>query len=125
MYKAADGLTELGGHSDVSRLQREEAFHAAYRAIKDGTIPDKKALADELITDEKLMESIYQRAYIGLSSRLKHGNRLLEAVKKVLTSRMIALEVFRKDLPNGSIEGKEVYEGDDRDDDDNTDEVNK
>ena len=53
MYKAADGLSILGGQSDVAKIMREEAFSRAYSKVTDGTIPDKKAEADRLAIEEQ------------------------------------------------------------------------
>lgn len=99
MYKAADGLAELGGQADIAKIQREDAFNRAYQLTKEGTIPDKKSEAEERIVIEKTMEKVMQRAYNALSVKIKSGNRILEAIKKILTSRMIHKEVFRKEAP--------------------------
>lgn len=98
LHKATEGLGALGGQSDVARMNREKRFAEIYKGIKAGTIPDKKAEAEEYILSEKQVESLFQRAYQTLSSKIKSGNRVLEAIKKIITSRMIAQEVFRKEL---------------------------
>ncbi len=123
MYKAADGLAVLGGQTDVAKIQREDAFNRAYQKTKDGTIPDKKAEAEERIVTEKMIEKIFDRAYKALSIKVKSGNRVLEAIKKILTSRMIHKEVFRKEAtvmdqlnPDELTEGDLDYEGDEGDD---------
>lgn len=98
LHKASDGLGVIGGQSDVARMNREQKFAEVYKGITKGTIPDKKAEAEEYVIEEKQIEAIFQRAYQVLASKVKSGNRVLEAVKKVLSSRMIASEVFRKEL---------------------------
>lgn len=98
LHKAAEGLGIIGGQSDVARMNREQKFADVYKKITKGTIPDKKAEAEEYVINEKQIEAIFQRAYQVLASKVKSGNRVLEAVKKVLSSRMIAAEVFRKEL---------------------------
>lgn len=55
---------------------------------------------------EKQVESLFQRAYQTLSSKIKSGNRVLEALKKVLTSRNIMREVFRKEY-HGALDKEE------------------
>ena len=98
LHKATEGLGILGGQSDMSRMNRERRFAEVYKGIKGGTIPDKKAEAEEHVLSEKQVEALFQRAYQTLSSKIRSGNRVLEALKKILTSRMIAMEVFRKEL---------------------------
>lgn len=98
IYNATDGLNILGGQTDVARMRREQKFADVYKKILKGTIPDKKAEAEEFVVDEKEIEAIFQRAYQALSAKIKAGNGVLESVKKVLTARMIAMEVFRKEL---------------------------
>ena len=99
MYEATEGLSILGSQSDAAKAAREEAFARAYSQTQAGTIPDKKAEAAELIREEALVERIMERAYITISQKIKSANRVLEALKKVLTSRMIHKEVFRKEAP--------------------------
>ena len=108
MYKAADGLAILGGQSDVAKIMREEAFSRAYSKVTDGTIPDKKAEADQRIVTEKMIEGLMQRAYSGLAIKVKSGNRLLEAIKKILSSRMVVKEVFRRD--SSAMDGLDLEE---------------
>lgn len=97
LHKASEGLGVLGGQSDVARMTRETKFAEIYKKIPGGTIPDKKAKAEEFVMTEKQVEALFQRAYQTLSSKIKSGNRVLEALKKVLTSRNIMKEVFRKE----------------------------
>jgi hypothetical protein len=98
MYKATEGLGIIGGQSDMARMTREQKFAEVYKEIKTGTIPDKRAQAEEFVLDEKQIEAIFQRAYNSLAAKIKGANRVLESMKKVLSSRMIAAEVFRKEL---------------------------
>ena len=99
MYEATEGLSIMGSQSDAAKAAREEAFAKAYKQTQAGTIPDKKAEAAELIQEEALIEKIMERAYVTISQKIKSANRVLEALKKVLTSRMIHKEVFRKEAP--------------------------
>jgi hypothetical protein len=113
MYKATDGLAILGSQSDAARSMREEKFAIAYGKAKDGTIPDKKAAATEQLATELLVEKIMQRAYQVVAQKVKSANRILEAIKKVITARMIAQEVFRKEIgASDQIDHEELVEGD-------------
>jgi hypothetical protein len=99
MYKATEGLAIMGSRSDVAKAQKKDMFNKAYRKTREGTIPDKTAEAENEILQEILIEKIMDRAYTVISQKVKSANRTLEAIKKVLTSRMIHKEVFRKEAP--------------------------
>lgn len=100
MYKATEGLSVLGSHSDVAKANRQEKFHQLYASLKgSGTIPDKQAEVNKLIAQEIMVEKIMDRAHKVIGQKLKNANRILEAIKKVLTSQMIAKEVWRKEAP--------------------------
>jgi hypothetical protein len=116
MYKATDGLAVMGSRTDVAKAQKQEMFNQAYLKVKDGTIPEKTAEANNAILEELLVEKIMDRAYSVISQKVKSANRVLEAIKKVLTSRMIHQEVFRKEAPvMDRIHPDELTEGDDQD----------
>lgn len=100
MYKATDGIAVLGSQSDVAKNRRKSKFDAIYATLKGpGTIPDKTAEANSLLGEDLLVESITERALKVVTQKLKNANRILEALKKVLTSQMIAKEVWRKEAP--------------------------
>lgn len=119
MYRATDGLSELGSQSDVARVNREEKFALAYSEITEGTIPDKKTEASAKIAEEILVDKIMERAYKVIAQKVKSANRLLEAMKKVITSRMVQKEVFRKDTDDAIDMAEYVDDGGLEDDGDN------
>lgn len=98
MYKVADGAEIIAGQSDVAQLHRQEVF-ARFYANAAGTIPDKTNEANEKALIETLTAKIYERAASRLRSKVKSANRVLEALKKVLTSRIVQAEVWRKEAP--------------------------
>jgi hypothetical protein len=100
MYKATDGLATLGSQSDVAKSLKAERFDRIYSERKgSGTIPDKTAEVNSQIINEILVDKIMERAYKVIGQKVKSANRLLESIKKVLTSRMIMAEVWRKEAP--------------------------
>ncbi len=99
MYKATEGLSILGSRSDVAKAKRSEKFDEIYSTIYEGTIHDKKALANKQMVEEMLLDKIMERSYKTISQKIKSANRVLESMKKVLTSQMINKEVFRKESP--------------------------
>jgi hypothetical protein len=112
MYKATEGLSKLGSQSDIAKSLRAEKFDKIYSELKGGgTIPDKTAEVNSQILEEILVDKIMERAYKVVGQKVKSANRLLESIKKVLTSRMIMAEVWRKEAPvYDEIEGKDVEE---------------
>jgi len=97
MYKAADGLAILSGRSDASKQERERRHSEIYATLETGTIQDKKARVLQDIQMEVTIEKIFDGSYTSLLRKVKYANRLLEAMKKIISSRMVTREVFRKE----------------------------
>ncbi len=118
MYKASEGLSALGSQSDVAKANREQIFSKAYQRTGAGTIADKTAEANSMIAEEILVEKLMDRAFKVLSNKIKNANRVLEAIKKVLTSRMVNKEVFRKEAPvYDLIDGSDILDDSKEDND--------
>ena len=103
MYKATEGLAILGSRTDVSKAHKQDLFNKAYLKTTSGTIPDKTAEANTKILEEILIEKIMDRSYTTISQKIKSANRILEAIKKIISSLMITKEVFRKESPTYDI----------------------
>jgi hypothetical protein len=99
MYKATEGLTVLGSKSDTAKAHKKEKFDGLYAKVVEGTIHDKTALVNRELVQEALIERIMERAYISVGQKIKSANRLLEAMKKVISDQIINKEVFRKEAP--------------------------
>lgn len=87
LYFAGNGLEDLGAENSVAEYKRKELYNEAF-AQAHGTIPDKKAYAEKLSEDEKMLEHIYDSAYKKLRLKIDHAMKILESLKKVLDLRI-------------------------------------
>lgn len=100
MYKASSRLEELGSNSDIAKANRKKMFNnLTIRLRKDaGTVAEKKATAEMMVENEQLVEDLYYRVYNQLKIKLEYADGVFTSIKKVISKRMLDLEVFRKDL---------------------------
>jgi hypothetical protein len=99
MYFAGNGLEQLGCEGDVAKARRLEEFNNILMRV-DGTIPHRQAVAENSIFYQAMAETIYIRAYKQLKSKMDMADRLFSALKKVLSKRMLELELSGRELPN-------------------------
>lgn len=109
MYFAANGLEQLGCESDVAKAHRMEAYNNMLMEVQ-GTIPHRQAIAESRTYYEMLTETIYARAFKQLKAKIDMADKLFSALKKVLSKRMLELELARRELRT------ELPDTDDRDD---------
>lgn len=109
MYFAANGLEQLGCESDVAKARRIEAYNAMLMEVQ-GTIPHRQAIAESRTYYEMLTETIYVRAFKQLKGKIEMADKLFSALKKVLSKRMLELELARRELRS------EMPDADDRND---------
>jgi hypothetical protein len=93
LYNAGNGLEAIGADSDIAEYRRKELFNEVMQSLVDSTytIPDKKAEAEKKTEYEKMVTTIYDRAYKKLKLKIDHGMKLLESLKKVLDIRIAKL----------------------------------
>ena len=92
MYYASDLMEDIGIKADSSEAIRREKYAKFYEKSKAGTIKDKEAETNKLVTDEYLIEAAYQRAYKKVKNRVELAENLLTSLKKVLQWRISELE---------------------------------
>lgn len=97
MYYAGNGLEQLGSESDVAKARRAEEFNRILMQV-DGTIPHREAVATNQTMYHQMIETIYGRAYKQLKNRMDMADRLFSALKKVLSKRMLELELAGREM---------------------------
>lgn len=90
LYFAGNGLEDIGAESEIAQYKRKELYNEIISKMDTSqyTIPDKKAAAERGTENESMMESIYDRAYKKLKSKIDHAIKLLESLKKVADMRI-------------------------------------
>ena len=94
LYFAGNGLEDLGAENSIAEYKRKELYNQVFSEVS-GTIPDKKAKAEKMCENEKMLEEIYERAYKKLKLKIDHAVKLLESLKKVLDYRITRMSKGR------------------------------
>ena len=87
-YFLAGRLEKAGIKSSVAQAVRDEAYNKAYRNHITGTVEHKKAIANESIVDEEVINIIYGRLYKLLKSKYDSAVRLIEGLRKIITAKV-------------------------------------
>lgn len=98
LYYAAGGLESLGVEGDNAKAYRMEVFNEAYSKVK-GTIQDKTREAQLHTFSEYFIEVAFTRAYRKLNTQVKMAEHVFSGIKKVLSKRMLDIEVLHRDTP--------------------------
>ena len=92
----AGGLCEqLGIRDDISKAVYKEMYHTARASQDKGTIADKDSLAELASQEEYIISSAYTRAYKTMKAKVENAQELLSSCKKILSRRMIEMELTR------------------------------
>ena len=98
MYYAGQRVEELGMQADLASNNKKTALNEALLSVT-GTVPEKKAQAEQLTEDKSLVEAIYRRAYNTLKVKLEMAEKIYSGLKKALSKRISEadLDRFSKD----------------------------
>lgn len=102
MYYAGCRVEELGMQADLASNNKKVALNEALLKVS-GTVPEKKARAEQIIEDKALVEAIYRRAYNTLKVKLEMAEKVYSGLKKALSKRISEsdLDRFSKDRYTG------------------------
>lgn len=112
MYFASNGLEDLGAESDIAKANRMERYNEVYVELT-GTIPEREAGAGLNTLYEAMMEAVYLRAYKKLKAKIDMADKLFSALKKVLSKRIVEMDISRRELPNNNFDDERGGEEDD------------
>lgn len=102
MYYAGQRAEELGMQADLASNNKKVALNEALLKVS-GTVPEKKAKAEQITEDKALVETIYRRAYNSLKVKLEMAEKVYSGLKKALSKRISEsdLDRFSKDRYTG------------------------
>lgn len=86
MYFAVEGLEDLGLRSDSSKMTKAETFNKLFNQA-DGTIQDKRAIAELQSMPHYYIEIVFSRAYKRLKSKIDVCEHLCLSIRKVIGKR--------------------------------------
>lgn len=104
MYKIGGDLERVGLKMDVANSLKDYKQNEVLLG-SIGTVAAKKAKGENESTYEELMENLYKRVYRQIDRRLSYIDNLYNSIKKVLSLRIVELEVFRRENANNNTVG--------------------
>ena len=100
LYFALVGLEKVGIKEDISNQIRLAVYNSA-RAEATGTKEDKNSVAEEKSKQEAIINDLYSRCYKEIKVRCDMGQELLKSLKKVLSAKMLEMELTRVQVDSG------------------------
>lgn len=95
-YFVASKQELMGIRQDISEAIRAERYNEAYMNLTVGTVAKKTAEAESAVKEEFIIALIYSRAYKIMKGKYDSVNRLIDAVKKILTSKIQTMQLIGK-----------------------------
>lgn len=94
IYFMSEACEQLGIKDDLSKAIRNEVYNKKRDDIK-GTIADKDSYAELESQQEQITNICYSRAYRIVKAKVDNAQELLQSCKKVLSRRMVSLELSK------------------------------
>lgn len=95
IYAAGTRLEQVGLREDIAKALRQDRYNDIFNNHATGTVADKTAFAESQVTNETFVQSVYQRAYKQIKSRIEAAESVQQSLKKSSSARMIEMQVFR------------------------------
>lgn len=95
IYFAGGMCEQLGIRDDISKAVYKETYHTSRINLDRGTVADKDSQAELSSQQEQLTNICYNRAYKTMKAKVENAQELLGSCKKVLSHRMLEIELTR------------------------------
>ncbi len=92
LYFTGEAVESLGIKSDIAEAIKMELYNEIHLQT-EGTVAVRQAAAELETQEQKLVQISYQRAYKKIKLRMEAGYEMLTSIKKVLSRRMIELQL--------------------------------
>lgn len=94
IYFMSEACEQLGIKDDMSKAIKNEIYNKKRDEI-NGTVADKDSYAELESQQEQITNICYNRAYRIIKSKVDNAQELLQSCKKVLSRRMVSLELSK------------------------------
>ena len=94
IYFMSEACEQLGIKDDMSKAIKNEIYNKKRDEI-NGTVADKDSYAELESQQEQITNICYSRAYKIVKSKVDNAQELLQSCKKVLSRRMVSLELSK------------------------------
>lgn len=88
----------LGIKRDVAEIVHKEKFNNAYLGVATGTVANKTAKAEEFAKEEEVVALVYDRAYKIIKLKNDAVCRLIDSIKKIVSSRLQEMQLAGREL---------------------------
>ena len=83
----------MGIRQDISEAIRIERYNNVYVNLTVGTVAKKTAEASEAVKEEAVIALIYSRVYKILKGKYDVTNRMIDAVKKIISAKIQSMQI--------------------------------
>lgn len=104
LYFTGSAQEDLGIKEDTCRAIRQELYNNARDNVA-GTVADKNAVAELVVSQETIVLNIYTRAYKKVKLRMEAGYEMLNSLKKVMNKRISEMELSNSRYIGGNKNG--------------------
>lgn len=94
LYFVSAGQELIGVQNDYARQVYNNRFSEVYDQ-SEGTISARNAIATMATIEEGVVDKLYERAYKQIKNKSQAAHDMLESLKKVLSRRMVEIELTR------------------------------
>lgn len=99
MYQAAEYMEDWGLYADVAKAEYQEAYDEAAKAVaSEGRVMDMELAGREAAQVQDWVMKVKNRVYSKLKTRLKYADEIYNGLRKVLTKRIVEMEVFQREF---------------------------
>lgn len=92
MYRAGSSLETIGLSQDMSEARRKESFQEAVLECDEKSATARNAYADSVTMSEKVVATMYQRAYKKAKVKLDTASEVLASLKRIQTWKLAEYE---------------------------------
>lgn len=92
-YFVSSAQELMGIRQDISEAIRIERYNNVYVNLTVGTVAKKTAEASEAVKEEAVIALIYNRVYKILKGKYDVTNRMIDAVKKIISAKIQSMQI--------------------------------
>ncbi len=92
-YFVSSAQELMGIRQDISEALRIERYNNVYVNLTVGTVAKKTAEASEAVKEEAVIALIYNRVYKILKGKYDVTNRMIDAVKKIISAKIQSMQI--------------------------------
>ena len=95
IYELNNVLMKAGIREDLSKIIKQINYNQAF-SIQEGTIADKKSVAELAVKEEQLLETTWKRSVKIISQKMDIANDLLSSCKKIFSKRIEEVNLIKR-----------------------------